>query len=182
MEGDTEAPTRHRVFFALWPDVAMRDALARLANSLRGGRRVPRGHLHLTLAFAGLVTGEQVACLQRAADGVRVPAFALRLETLAGFARARVVHVAPDPQAQPAALLELAGQLNRGLAACRVPVERRAFHPHVTLRRDARPPRPRAVSLPVWSVDRFVLVESGDRGRPGPYRVLAEWPLQSPPG
>ncbi|ABI55866.1 RNA 2',3'-cyclic phosphodiesterase [Alkalilimnicola ehrlichii MLHE-1] len=178
MDEETPATTRHRVFFALWPDEALRDGLARLARSLRGGRPVPRGHLHLTLAFAGLVTAEQVACLQRAAAGVRAPAFTLRLQTLGGFARARVAHVAPDEQDLPPALPELAGQLNRALVACGVPAERRGFRPHVTLRRDARPPRPRSVSLPEWSVDRFVLVESGDRGRPGPYRVLAEWLLQ----
>ncbi len=50
-------PTR-RVFFALWPDAAQREALAhaiRKAVKSCGGRPVPPESLHVTLAFLGSV-------------------------------------------------------------------------------------------------------------------------------
>ncbi len=182
MSGEGQESTRHRVFFALWPEPALRCALHRLALELPGGRAVPKGHLHLTLAFAGLVTPEQLTCLKAQADEVRVPTFRLQLQRLAGFRRAGVAHVGPEVQAIPEALMELARQLNQVLAECGVAAERRQFRPHVTLRRKTHPPRVRAVALPEWRVQRFVLVESGDAGRPGGYRLLGEWPLQDESG
>ena len=52
-----EAP-RQRLFFALWPDDAVRARLDQAGEELLGKRvkRVPAANLHLTLAFAGAVT------------------------------------------------------------------------------------------------------------------------------
>ncbi|HEX4240645.1 MAG TPA: 2'-5' RNA ligase family protein [Steroidobacteraceae bacterium] len=65
-----------RVFFALWPDDAVREQLAPCAAALRlssGARLVPARNYHVTVAFIGEVTaGEldalrEVGALQRAA-------------------------------------------------------------------------------------------------------------------
>ena len=52
----TDAPATQRLFFALWPDDATRDALDRTGKWLHrhwGGRRMRADTLHLTLAFLG---------------------------------------------------------------------------------------------------------------------------------
>jgi hypothetical protein len=45
-----------RLFFALWPDASMAEALATLAQQVAaesGGRPTAPGHVHVTLAFLG---------------------------------------------------------------------------------------------------------------------------------
>lgn len=170
--------SRHRVFFALWPDEVLREALTRLrARRSAPGRNVPRAHLHLTLAFAGTVTATQLAALRRAADSVRAPPFALRLDRLDGFEAARVQWLGPSQP--PEALRTLAGQLQQGCRQAGIALTDDDFEPHVTLRRDCRIPIREAVAPIEWPVSDFALIESGQAGRPGAYRMLARWPLRS---
>ena len=68
-ERPASAPTR-RLFFALWPDEDARSALcAATAKAVRtsGGRPVPAGTLHVTLAFLGSVPTARIPELQHIA-------------------------------------------------------------------------------------------------------------------
>ena len=69
-----------RLFFALWPDTAVRDELYRAAQAAHdgsGGRLMRRDNLHQTLVFVGSVAAERIAGLEAAAAAIMVPAFKL---------------------------------------------------------------------------------------------------------
>jgi 2'-5' RNA ligase len=169
---------RHRVFFALWPDKALREALAgQRARCTAPGRDVPLSHLHLTLAFAGTVATAQLDALRRAADAVRAPPFVLQLDRLDGFEAARVQWLGPS--APPESLQTLARELQQGCRQAGIALREEDFQPHVTLRRNCRKPIRKAVAAIAWPVSDFALIESGQAGRPGAYRVLGRWPLRS---
>ena len=171
-----EAPSSRRVFFALWPDAPLREALAAHGASLAvGGRPVPREHLHLTLIFPGAVPADRVPVLCRQAATVRTAPFTLTLDRIDHFPRAAVAWIGPS--ATPPALQALADALSGGCEHAGAPGDRRPFRPHVTLRRHIARPARRAVPPVVWPVRDFVLVESGSGGRPGAYAVVERWAL-----
>ena len=171
----TSETPQQRVFFALWPDEAVREALSRLAKHLEGdGRPVPAGHLHLTLAFPGTVPSGVVSRLVARMYSVEVPAIRLRLDALGYFARPRIAWVGPSEV--PETLVELANALNGLCAEAGVRMEQRSFRPHVSLRRGVTRFQPARFPPLDWMTDRIVLVESGGNGHPGPYRILASHP------
>lgn len=168
-----------RLFLALEPDAAVRQALAdvsagarRAADDLASALRwVAAENLHVTLHFLGELDAGGRARALRALEAPAGGAADVHLDSLAAFPasgppRVLVVSLAP---ADPLERLyrEFAGRLIReGL-----PVEDRPFHPHVTLarvrdrdRRRARGllPRVRGVIVPraAWRIDHVTLFES----------------------
>ncbi|MEZ5542715.1 MAG: RNA 2',3'-cyclic phosphodiesterase [Pseudomonadota bacterium] len=170
---------RRRLFFALWPDAAVRAALAAAGQALAGKRikRVPADNLHLTLAFAGPVTAEVAACLARNAGAVRAAPFELCIDHAGYWPRPRILWLGPAHMPPP--LWELAGALRVCLAGCGLVPEARAFQAHITVAR--RCSQPAAVpDFPVvnWPVSDFCLVESVPAENGSSYRPLACWPLE----
>lgn len=174
--GEAAGAARRRVFFALWPDEPTRATLARAtrrAVRLSGGRPTARHNLHVTLAFLGGVTAEQ---LQRALSvpPVEVGSFELTLDTLGFQPRSRVLWLAAGEI--PRALTALEQRLWTGLVEQGFDRERRAYRPHVTLTR-----RGRAVEEPVkpvtWPVRRLALCESVQTEHGRRYQPLERWPL-----
>lgn len=159
-----------RLFFALWPDSPVREALERAAAALQpvcGGRPVAPRNLHATLAFLGQVDSGRVPQLDRLAGSLPHSAFDLRLDHIATFPRAGVVYA--GARCVPTALRVLARELADALRAGGFRSEARVYVPHVTLLRDATtavgPPLPPLEVL--WQVRHIVLAESihGPRGR-----------------
>ncbi|MBX3661884.1 MAG: RNA 2',3'-cyclic phosphodiesterase [Burkholderiales bacterium] len=170
-----------RLFFALWPQPALRTALAAAARRLQpgcGGRMPAARNLHLTLAFLGDVAAGRLPELAEIAGeaAAAVPPFTMGLECFGWWPRQRLVWAAPV--ACPPALQVLAEVLAGGLRAAGFRSERRRFLPHVTLLRDARhAPAAAAERLPQWRVSELVLAVS-EPGAGGPrYRSLGVWPL-----
>lgn len=162
-----------RLFFALWPDDAVRRELVAAQDAWQwpsGARRVPPGRLHLTLHFLARVPAQQVAALMRQADLPLAP-FELTLDA-AGIWPGGVAWLRPSTV--PAALLDLQGRIGVALQAMGCEPDTRGYKPHVTLARDARAATPPA-SMPVrWPVDGYALVES--RPEPGGgYAVLRRY-------
>jgi RNA 2',3'-cyclic 3'-phosphodiesterase len=153
-----------RLFLALWPAPAARAALA--GEQARwgwpaGARRVAAGSLHLTLHYLGAVAPERVESIGR---GLRVPCrrFTLRLDERACWPNRCAVL---GPRSMPPALSALHEALARALHALALPVQARAFQPHVTLARDAGAASP-PIDAPavVWRVAGYALVRS-EQGR-----------------
>ena len=174
----TPTEARRRLFFALWPEPALREALVRLSRRVvRGkGRAVAPDNLHITLAFLGWIEHERLPCLREAAGSVTAPRFELVLERLGYWPGPRVLWAAPAEI--PAPLITLALGLQRALGACGWQPESRPFSPHLTLARKARH-RPKVTMVePVrWPVERFCLVESTTDPEGARYEVLDCWAL-----
>ena len=174
------APRRARLFFALWPGSAERQALAAAASSvaLEDGRRVPTPNLHLTLAFIGAVDAAgQAACLRAAARVAGEP-FALDVDRVGHFPRARVAWL--GLREEPAALIALVATLRARLAEEEVACDPRPFRSHVTIARDVtRLALPQRVPAVHWSVTEFTLVESVTRAAGPRYEIRAGWLLRT---
>jgi len=164
-----------RLFFALWPDDAVRERL--VAASRQWSRHpVPEHNLHMTLVFLGDCTAAQRACYCAAAAGVAGAPFTLALNFLGGRARSGIQWLGSSET--PAALLQLVRELSRALLACGFEPEKRRFLPHVTLSRKVRKPIVKAgLDALLWAVSDFALVESVPEPGGVRYQVLERWPL-----
>lgn len=166
-----------RMFFALWPPAAVRDALLAVRAGLPGaaGRENHPLDLHLTLVFVGAVDPERRPCVEAAGDGLALPGFELSLDESGDWPRAGIRWCRPGTF--PATLPALVQALQARLRACGISPEPRPFRPHVTLARKAAatPRNPLPAPVP-WSVREFVLAASLAGRRPA-YQVLRRWPL-----
>lgn len=151
-------------------------SVARALKKQTDGRLVKAENLHLTLAFIGSVTAEQQQCMQQAASEIQVPHFSLSFSETGYWPRPRVAWL--GCREMPAELLQLASQLNARLSECGYQPDRRPFQAHVTLLRKARRyPKNTEIDEILWSVDRFVLVESITHAEGVEYQVVEQWPL-----
>ncbi|HWP94762.1 MAG TPA: RNA 2',3'-cyclic phosphodiesterase [Gammaproteobacteria bacterium] len=173
-----------RLFFALWPDDAVREALRReTRHAVRrsGGRPVPVANLHLTLRFLGNVAAERVEAVFAVAAGITgIAATSLQLDRYGWFPQARVFWLGTDTV--PAPLAALAGRLEAGLVAAGFEPEPRPFQAHVTLaRKVARAPAVEPPHPVTWPVYDFALIESHTARRGACYEVVGRWPLAGAP-
>lgn len=167
---------RRRLFFALWPPTAVREALARLAVAhVPDGRRLPAENLHLTLAFIGEADATARERLLAVAAAVHGEAATLHLERLGCWPRQGISWAAPERV--PEALQHLHRDLNRRLKRAGFRAERRPFRPHVTLARRSRPHAFHHFPVLAWRVDAFALVASTLGAEGARYRIIAQWPL-----
>ena len=143
-----------------------------------GGRAVSPARLHLTLRFIGVVDPRRVGALLRAAGRVRAAPFALCLDTLGAFGRARVAWA--GCLASPPPLLDLQEGLASALAVEGFPRDSQRFAPHVTLVRDlgagAAPAPAPGVEPLCWDVRRYSLL-AAETGQ-ARYAWLGSWPLK----
>lgn len=160
-----------RLFVALWPDAAALRALAAWQARWawpRGAAVVAPAQLHLTLHFIGAVpTGR----LTELALGLARPMhpFELDLDRTELWPQGLAVL---RPDAVPAALTALHTELQAALQQLALPVQARAFRPHVTLARRATGALPPSEPATLqWSVRGYALVQS----RSG-YQTLAHYP------
>lgn len=170
---------QRRLFFALWPDPAVRSELARIQQELplKRGRLTHPEDLHATLVFLGGAGPERQACAEAVAAGVPGEPFELEVDRTGFWQRPRVAWCGSDNA--PAPLVELVRALQRGLVECGFRPESRPYRLHVTLARDARVIDTGALEKPVrWYCDSFALVASNPAGEVPRYSVLREWPLQ----
>ena len=168
-----------RIFFALWPPDGVRERLSAAAKGISiepPMRPVPETNLHVTLHFIGNVTFDQMACLQQAARRVPFEAFELVIDSRGHFARPRVAWLGCSRL--PPALTQLHERLGARLSECGYRVEKRRYHPHVTIIRKCRQAPAAAEFEPIkWPVSDFVLIESNSTDRGVKYEILERYPL-----
>jgi len=173
-------PRRARLFFALWPGTAERRALDAAARSvsLEDGWRVPPANLHVTLAFIGTVDAAGLAACLRAAGRVEAEPFALDVDRLGHFPRARVAWLGLGEE--PVALTALVAALRARLVDAAVSFDPRPFRCHVSIARAvARLALPQRVPEVHWQVTEFALVESVALATGPRYEVRARWLLRT---
>lgn len=166
-----------RIFFALWPDAALRARLLEAQGRLHdnfGGRRMRPDTLHLTLLFVGAWPCEGLDELVQRAGEIRFPPLGLSLNRAECWPHNRIVSlVATDTDP---AIAGLVGELKSRVHALGGVCERRPFTPHVTLLRHAQCGEPAPAIVPIhWTAQEFVLVESRLSSRGPDYRTLARW-------
>ena len=152
-----------RVFFALWPEQATRQEISRVfkksPQSSQPGQSFRASNLHLTLAFPGNVSTDQLDCYIEAARKLKSASFDLELNSFGYFKQARVFWLGPTTI--PTALSRLQSNLIKALTHCGYQPESQLFTPHITLMRKTE-----LVNAPVcdssilWKVNQFVLLES----------------------
>jgi RNA 2',3'-cyclic 3'-phosphodiesterase len=169
-----------RLFFALWPDDEVRQALARISLELppKLAQRVHPQDMHATLAFLGAVGIHQLPCVLAAGARLRGEPFTLEMGQLGFWPRPRVIWAGLREEAVPPALTHLVAELQDTLTGCGFVAEQRPYAPHLTLARKAAAFVPTALASPIpWTVREFALVESIPHVPPPRYVVLKKWPL-----
>ncbi|MGE5319751.1 MAG: RNA 2',3'-cyclic phosphodiesterase [Hyphomicrobiaceae bacterium] len=171
-------PDTLRLFFALWPDDATRDALNRTGKWLHqhwGGRRMRADTLHITLAFLGSIAVEELDELVACADIVHTGAFELLLDQ-AGYWRHNRIGWLGASQTPPQHF-ELVGALNSALQAAGFPADARPHVPHVTLLRKSAGGEVPPCTPVHWRIGDFVLAKSVTESDGAHYEVIRRWPL-----
>ncbi|MFD1556795.1 RNA 2',3'-cyclic phosphodiesterase [Paraburkholderia silviterrae] len=166
-----------RCFVALAPDAPSRDALAAL-DVPPNARRVPYAQLHLTVAFIGamsFVQGETLA--QRLAEHAAPlpPAPVTKIECWPGRAQPRLMVAV---LAMSEAFTALDWRVRSLMGEVGLPLDARAFRPHITLARFARdargaPPDGVAQALPPLRFTSLVLYSSTLARQGARYEALA---------
>lgn len=177
----------HKLFFALRPDDATADRIARFATAeheVRGlpPRLRPSRIFHITLHYFGSFDGEPdarlVATARRAAAELVRPAFGLGFDRFAswGDEHARQHPFVLTGGQGLEAVRELRDALVERLVAHGLAAPEREYEPHLTLRYDKRRAPAWPVDLPGWIANEFVLVKS-PQGLTR-HDVIGRWPLQ----
>ncbi len=171
---------RQRLFFALWPDEALRQQLKRLLakEPFRAidARPVPPENFHITLRYLGLLPVSQRVCAEQIADNIHADSFQLVLDQ-AGYWRSPKVAWLGASKIPPI-LLNLVRELETGLELCGLEPESRSYQPHLTFLRKARPEAlPSTIPPVIWQVDRFVLVHSITLPEGVRYEIVRSWNL-----
>jgi len=171
-------PDTLRLFFALWPDDATRDALNRTGKWLHqhwGGRRMRADTLHVTLAFLGSTPTDQLNVLAACADTVQADAFELVLDQAGYWRHNRIGWLGASET--PPQHIDLVGTLNAALRGAGFAVDARPHVPHVTLLRNSSGGEVPACTPVRWPISDFVLVKSRMESSGAQYEVIRRWPL-----
>lgn len=158
----------HKLFFALWPDEDVRQALLRLQQPVHG-RLIPPEKLHLTMAFLGQQPAEALPVLLDILHATHVPPLQLTVDCYGYFKRPQIAWAGMS--AVPAGLLAAQGELMARLEAAGFSAATHGeFKPHITLAREAKEAPADFSGVPVaWDVRGLALVESMPDGRYLPF-------------
>ena len=166
-----------RLFFALWPDDAVRAQLAHWSRELHGvcrGRLMRPENLHMTLAFLGNVDDARVAEVERAAGEVTRRAATLVLDQPGYWKHNRIAWAGAS--AVPGQLDAMAADLRDALTRSNIGFDAKPFVSHVTLLRDAREAKAMPALAPIdWRFDAFALVQSVTLPRGSGYEIRKSW-------
>jgi 2'-5' RNA ligase len=149
-----------RLFIGLFPDAAVRDALAGWRDACtwpRSATPVATARLHMTLHFIGEVDAARV---QELSDALPTDGFPFELHLARAVLWPHGVAVI-EPDLAPAALLDLHAATRVVLQRLGLPVDPRPYRPHVTLARRADGAVLAANAAPIaWTVERYALMQS----------------------
>jgi len=189
----TGAGAKRRLFFALWPELRLRQRLLDAAAPLLLQSCAQQTHaellavsdLHITLAFLGAVPESVLPVLRQQAAAINASGFMLRLDRFEYWGAAQVLCAVADEV--PGAAQQLLQKLQAVTAAAIVAAavapgaEPQPFRPHMTLARHIVLPHAMRRSLPALALNvaasEFSLAESRRQCDGRRYHVLDSWPL-----
>jgi 2'-5' RNA ligase len=126
----------YRLFVAIDLPEPVKDAVVGIAGrELRGARRVPREHLHLTLRFIGDADETMFQAIKRALSGVRGVSFCLSLKEVGHFPPGRHPRVLWVGMEESGPLRAVQQEVELALTGAGIPPEERGFSPHITIAR-----------------------------------------------
>lgn len=167
-----------RLFFALWPNDDVRQALSLTGKWLYkhwGGRRMRADTLHITLAFLGDIPAERLPAVMTCAETIRAEAFELLLDKADYWQHNHIGWLGANQL--PAQYITLVKQLHSALTMAELPTDPRPHVPHVTLLRNTLGGKIPACEPVHWSIHDFVLVRSSLGPEGAHYEVIKRWSL-----
>ncbi len=177
----------HRLFVALRPPEAIRQALALSQSGIPGARWQVDAQLHITLRFIGDVDSRQAEDVVTALSAIHAPKLALRLSGVGHFGKGERINAlwaGVEPQDGIAALHR---KLDRALVAVGIAPDPRAYLPHLTLARFAASTRASVATgwladhaglgSPLFELSEFILYESRMGRHGSDYHAVERWPL-----
>lgn len=176
-----------RSFLAIALSPQTRSVLTGLQRNLRAGRLVNPENLHVTLAFLGDQSEEALEALHEELSSLSSPAFELNLRGVGCFGGEcpRIVHAEVEASD---AMTVLHRNITKAARRAGLVLQRRKFHPHVTLAR-LKPHDSSAVGPflsaqadflhTAGTVTDFALYESILHPEGPTYHMLAEYGLRS---
>jgi 2'-5' RNA ligase len=166
-----------RLFFALWPDPALRLTLGARVATILGpveGRPQRPDQWHVTLEFMGQVSRERQPALRAAADRVSQSPVTIEYDRVEHWRKPQVVCLVASRV--PAGLATLVAQLHAALVAEGFTPDERPFVPHVTLARKVRTAADSLLDPPfIWRSRGFALVRSVTDAAGSRYEPLHWW-------
>ena len=169
-----------RLFFALWPDDALRSVLARrIPPLLEGvqGKAQRADQWHVTLEFLGAVPGDRQPAVRAAADRIDGVPFTVVFDLLDHWRRPQVYCLTASSTSPP--FEHLVCGLRAALQVEGFEPETREYRPHVTLARKVRAAPTGPLGEPLeWHADRFALVRSISDPAGSRYEPLQWWNLR----
>ena len=175
----------HRLFVAIRPPRAMREALLAAMGGVPQARWQADEQLHLTLRFIGEVDRPHAEDAAAALGTVHHPRFDIALDGVGRFDRKGRIEALWAGVAPHDSLKILHKKIDQALIRIGLPPEGRAYLPHITLARFSRgaaPVEPIGVAAtglagPAVTVDAFCLYESSLGSQGAAYSLVARYPL-----
>jgi 2'-5' RNA ligase len=166
---------RHRLFFALVPDEAVRRRVRDAQRSLGvEGRAVSPPNLHVTLAFLGMQEAAVVPQVCMIAAGLAFPECRVVLDSLGQFGRGRVLWLGCSTL--PERLRSFQQSLVAGLTAAGIGHDPKPWQFHLTLYRRLRMPLPTLGPVAIeWALHGFELIESVGVKSGVEYHSIGRW-------
>jgi 2'-5' RNA ligase len=170
---------RHKLFFALVPDLGVRHRLEQAQQSLGvSGRATKPGQFHVTLAFLGMQQADLIPEIQDIASRLSFEPCRVVLDRFGQFRRAGVLWMGASEI--PAALRGFQNSLVGAMLEAGIGHDRKDWKYHVTLYRKLR--KPSSIMDPVaieWSLNGFELIESISVGNGVEYHSIGHWKARS---
>lgn len=178
----------HRLFVALRPPPAIRDALADLMDGIAGARWQDDDQLHVTLRFIGAVDRPMAEDVAAALGAIHASAPTVSISGVGRFGQRGRTEALWAGIVPPEPLAALHRKVDQALVRVGLEPERRAYLPHITLARlsrglqvgpevDAWLGRHASLTSEPFAIHHLVLYES-HLGRSGAsYEPIARWPL-----
>lgn len=176
-----------RLFAAIRPPKHIIHHLSRIQKGIPGAKWSPPEKLHITLGYFGEVNDEQAEMLDHELALIRMGGFDIRLKGAGHYGRSEphAVWIGVEPSKELNALHK---HCRRAARYCKIDMEKRVYHPHVTLAYLRREPnveriaafekRHVAFETRPFLTDQFFLFSSLERkNRPNEYRKEASYPL-----